>query len=330
MTVLMNIDQPGNLADFLAANLDLDTQEKQDLLEELDVAKRVRLVHRVRGESARDGPAPAQDPGGRPVLHRRHPAEDVPPRADEGHPQGARRGRRGPRADRRAAPRTPRGGRPAREGHGRGQPRARAPYGRTPGQPRVLGHPQLPRAHRRLAVAEDQRGQPRPPPRSGDPRPRPLRPRQGQAPPHRVPLGPQAQPRRARRDPLPRRPAGRGQDLARPVRRRRAGPGVRPHEPRRHARRGRDPRPPPHVHRRHARPDHSGNPPLRHQEPRLHARRGRQARLGLPRRPDLRPARNPRSPGRTPVLRPLPRRPFDLSKVMFICTANYAATSRRR
>ena len=38
---------PGNLADFLAANLDLDTQEKQDLLEELDVAKRVRLVHRA-------------------------------------------------------------------------------------------------------------------------------------------------------------------------------------------------------------------------------------------------------------------------------------------
>ena len=46
MTVLMNIDQPGNLADFLAANLDLQPQEKQDLLEELDIGRRVRLVHR--------------------------------------------------------------------------------------------------------------------------------------------------------------------------------------------------------------------------------------------------------------------------------------------
>lgn len=46
LTVLMNIDDPGNLADFLAANLDLDVAEKQDLLEELSVANRARLVHR--------------------------------------------------------------------------------------------------------------------------------------------------------------------------------------------------------------------------------------------------------------------------------------------
>ncbi len=46
LTVLMNIDDPGNLADFLAANLNIDVQEKQDLLEELDVAKRLRIVHR--------------------------------------------------------------------------------------------------------------------------------------------------------------------------------------------------------------------------------------------------------------------------------------------
>jgi len=47
LTVLMNIETPGNLADFLSANLDLETQEKQDLLEELDIGKRVRLVHRA-------------------------------------------------------------------------------------------------------------------------------------------------------------------------------------------------------------------------------------------------------------------------------------------
>ncbi len=45
LTVLMNIEAPGALADFLAANLNLDIQSKQDLLEEVDIPKRVRLVH---------------------------------------------------------------------------------------------------------------------------------------------------------------------------------------------------------------------------------------------------------------------------------------------
>ncbi len=44
MTVLENIQDPSNLADFLAANLNLDVQQKQDLLEEPDVAKRIRRV----------------------------------------------------------------------------------------------------------------------------------------------------------------------------------------------------------------------------------------------------------------------------------------------
>jgi ATP-dependent Lon protease len=45
MTVLMNIEDPSALADFLVANLNLSVEQKQDLLEELDVAKRVRAVH---------------------------------------------------------------------------------------------------------------------------------------------------------------------------------------------------------------------------------------------------------------------------------------------
>ncbi len=43
--VLRNIDNPSALADFLASNLNLQTEQKQDLLEETDVAKRVRAVH---------------------------------------------------------------------------------------------------------------------------------------------------------------------------------------------------------------------------------------------------------------------------------------------
>jgi ATP-dependent Lon protease len=45
VTVLMNIEEPSNLADFLAANLNLNLSQKQDLLEEVDVAKRIRNVH---------------------------------------------------------------------------------------------------------------------------------------------------------------------------------------------------------------------------------------------------------------------------------------------
>ena len=43
-TVIINISDPGQLADFLASNLNIDVQQKQDLLEELDVAKRVNQV----------------------------------------------------------------------------------------------------------------------------------------------------------------------------------------------------------------------------------------------------------------------------------------------
>jgi ATP-dependent Lon protease len=42
--LLSNIEEPGLLADFLANNLTLDVEQKQDLLEEVDVLKRVRAV----------------------------------------------------------------------------------------------------------------------------------------------------------------------------------------------------------------------------------------------------------------------------------------------
>ncbi len=48
LTVLVNIEDPSNLADFLGANLNLDVSQKQDLLEELDVTKRThRVLHHV-------------------------------------------------------------------------------------------------------------------------------------------------------------------------------------------------------------------------------------------------------------------------------------------
>lgn len=42
--MLMNIPEPGQLADFLASNLNVEVHEKQELLEELEVSKRVSAV----------------------------------------------------------------------------------------------------------------------------------------------------------------------------------------------------------------------------------------------------------------------------------------------
>jgi len=42
---IRNIESPGLLADFVAGTLNLESRQKQDLLEELDVVKRVRAVH---------------------------------------------------------------------------------------------------------------------------------------------------------------------------------------------------------------------------------------------------------------------------------------------
>lgn len=43
---LLNIEDPGSLADFLASNLNIEIENKQELLEELDVVKRVQAVHK--------------------------------------------------------------------------------------------------------------------------------------------------------------------------------------------------------------------------------------------------------------------------------------------
>ncbi len=40
----MNVDEPGDLADFLASNINLETREKQELLEELNVKERLKKL----------------------------------------------------------------------------------------------------------------------------------------------------------------------------------------------------------------------------------------------------------------------------------------------
>ena len=45
--LVLNIEDAGQLADFLAANLNIEIEQKQSLLEELDVEKRVRSVQQI-------------------------------------------------------------------------------------------------------------------------------------------------------------------------------------------------------------------------------------------------------------------------------------------
>ena len=102
-------------------------------------------------------------------------------------------------------------------------------------------------------------------------------------------------------------PPGRGQDLARPLDRARAGAALRARGPGRRARRGRDPRAPPHLHRLAARAHHPEHPARRHPQPGVPARRDRQARRRLPRRPGLGAARGAGPRAEPHLQRPLPR-----------------------
>ena len=109
---------------------------------------------------------------------------------------------------------------------------------------------------------------------------------------------------------MPRRPAGRRQDLARQVDRARHGPRVRAHEPGRRARRSRNPRPPAHLYRLDAGQDHPVDEEGENLQSAVPARRGRQARRRLARRSVGGAARGARSGAEPDLQRPLSRGRF--------------------
>ena len=122
-----------------------------------------------------------------------------------------------------------------------------------------------------------------------------------------IPGGAQAQSGRPRADPVLCRPAGRGQDLARPKYCQGARAQVRARVAGRSARRGRDPRPPPHLYRRASGQHHPGAQKSRYARLRDDARRDRQGRHRHARRPLGGAARSPRPGAEQQLPRQLPR-----------------------
>jgi Lon protease-like protein len=111
--------------------------------------------------------------------------------------------------------------------------------------------------------------------------------------------------------PLPARAPRRGQDLPRAQHRQGARAQVRAHLARRRARRGGDPRPPAHLRGRAARAQVvQGMKKAGCHQPGVHARRGRQDRPRLPRRPRGGPARGARPRAEQHLQRPLPGDPL--------------------
>ena len=135
-------------------------------------------------------------------------------------------------------------------GPDRGRARDRAAGGDAPELGRVLDRPDLSRLAGRPPVEQVEPRPARPAAGPEGPRHRPLRPREDQGTDPRIPGRPQAEEGHEGADPLLRRPAGHGQDLAGQEHRQGARARVRPDQPGRRARRGRDPRPPPHLRRR--------------------------------------------------------------------------------
>ena len=301
-----NIDDPSALSHLIAGSLRIKTEEKQELLEERDVAKRLRRLSEILARELEVAAMGARiqsqvqselDKSQREYLLREQLkaiqeelGERDPTEAEVEELREQLAAVDLPEAVRKVADRE---------------------LSRLEKLPPAAAEHGVIRTYLEwiavAAVGQLDRGQPRPRARAQAARRRPLRHRARQGPHHRVPRRAAAEARRARLDPLLRRAAGRRQDLARPLDRRGAGAQVRAHLGRRHARRGGDPRPPPHLHRRDARRGHPRAARRRRQQPGLHDRRDRQDGRRLPRRPGVGDARGARPGAERRLPRPLPR-----------------------
>ena len=306
---LGQIEEPSKLADAVAANINIKVSDKQALLAELDPVRRLEMAFAfMEGELGvlqveKKIRSPRQAPDGE------DPARILSQRAVEGDPARARQCRRGRRGRRACRARPARSSAPSCQQGGADQgtvgaeeaPGDGADVGRGDGQPQLSRRAARPALGQEIeAEARHRRGR-------ADPRRGPLRPREGQGADRRISRGPGADQQAEGPDPLPGRPAGRRQDLARPFDRARDGPRVRPPVIGRRPRRGRNPRPPAHLYRLAAGQDRNQPEEGGDVQSALPARRNRQARPGFPRRSRLGPARGARSRAEQPLPGPLSR-----------------------
>ena len=212
-----NIEDPAALGHLIAGALRIATEEKQELLEEVDVAARLRRLSADPRPRARGARARQQDPVAGPVevdkgqreYFLRQQLKAIQEELGEGDEQQAEVDELRERIE---AAELPEDARKAAE-------RELARLERLP--PASAEHGVI-RTYLEWLVelpwSKRDRGQARPRPRPRGPRRRPLRPREGQGAHPRVPGRAQAEARHEGADPLLRRPARRRQDVARPAR----------------------------------------------------------------------------------------------------------------
>ncbi len=253
-----NVDDPSALCHLVASTLrTIKTEERQEILEEIDVEARLRLVSAILnrelevfelGSKIQSQVQSEMEKGQREYFLRQQ-LKAIQQELGENDPEQAEIAELRGRVDELGE--LPGGGTQG------SRPRARPSREAAVGRRRVRRHPHLPRMDHHAAVDVVHGGQPRSRACSAGARRRSLRPREGEGSDHRVPRRREAAERDLGADPLLRRAARSRQDLARALDRECARPQVRAPVGRRCARRVRDPGPSTHVHRRDAGLDHS-------------------------------------------------------------------------
>ena len=270
--MILNIESPEQLADFLAPNLNVDVAQKQALLEELDVEKRVRAVQKqisaqleiaeIQQKLQKDVASQFSDAQRRAYL--RSQIKAIQRELGEAEGGGEEQAQQ-LRARLEEA-------KPPEEVMKQAERELKRLDFIPPASPEfsvivsyieiIADLPWNKLSQDNLDLDQAQK----------DSRPRSLRSGKSKKAADRIPGRAQTQSTGPRRDPLFSGAAWRGKNQSRSINRRRAGPKICPDQPRRYARRGGNPRTSSHVHRLDAGTYHSGAAPLRHPQSGFHAR----------------------------------------------------------
>ena len=281
-TAVRAIDDPEQLVDFLAPNLNIDVAQKQAILEELDFEKRLRAVQTQYFVAARDRADPASCRTGRAVAVFRRATPRLFARATQGDSDASSAKARPARMNR------------SRNCAPDSRKRSRRPKCMAQADRELKRLDFIPPASPEYSVivsyvetiaelpwsklSEDnldlEQG-------AGDSRSRSLRPRKGEAAADRISRRAQTESAGARPDPLFPRAARRRQNQPWSIDRRRARAQILAHESRRNSRRSGDSRTSPHLHRFDARPHHPGVAPRRDAQSGHDAGRDRQGRARI-------------------------------------------------